>query len=365
MVTEQSLSEIGIKSMLKNINPDWNWIGLTYFTILLFIFGALGIIILGYNLHSNNFSLFGDGKKKVNTIYYDRLNEVNDEERIKWFCKCFKRNNAKVAQEENAEPTEFEEPSRKHDLDFGYNQMNKLKDDLDEAHKKLRRVMKDLDRKRAEARMDEDGNPGEFKEPEDELIEELVAFSAFIKANRECIMEINLNAPIEGDWFMADEDKDHLQAEHIEVTEHTVKTHIDKPNNDKTGWFMAKHLESEQQFEAGQRDAINKEQRALFEKELERSAKVKQDLVDRFKESMRDSNLTPAEQAAMLAEMNAKISHINDMIAGEEKAQHDVLDEALAKRRAKKMQLRDLVETLSEKKGQVDEYFTKKMDEIS
>lgn len=29
------------------------------------------------------------------------------------------------------------------------------------------------------------------------------------------------------------------------------------------------------------------------------------------------------------------------------------------------MQLRDLVETLSEKKGQVDDYFTKKMDEIS
>lgn len=53
------------------------------------------------------------------------------------------------------------------------------------------------------------------------------------------------------------------------------------------------------------------------------------------------------------------------MIAGEEKAQNDALDEALAKRRAKKMQLRDLVDTLSEKKGQVDDYFTKKMDEIA
>lgn len=80
---------------------------------------------------------------------------------------------------------------------------------------------------------------------------------------------------------------------------------------------------------------------------------------------MKNSNLTPTEQAAMLAEMNAKISQVNDMIQNEEKSQNEALAEALAKRRAKKSQLREMVDGLAAKKGQVDDYFTKKMDEIA
>jgi len=53
------------------------------------------------------------------------------------------------------------------------------------------------------------------------------------------------------------------------------------------------------------------------------------------------------------------------MILQEEKAQNDALDEALAKRRAKKLQLREMVDNLSEKKGQVDDFYTRKMEEIS
>lgn len=51
-----------------------------------------------------------------------------------------------------------------------------------------------------------------------------------------------------------------------------------------------------------------KEQQDLFNKELDKNNKVKQELIDRFTETMKNSNLTPTEQAAMLAEMNAKIS---------------------------------------------------------
>jgi Glu-tRNA(Gln) amidotransferase subunit E-like FAD-binding protein len=92
---------------------------------------------------------------------------------------------------------------------------------------------------------------------------------------------------------------------------------------------------------------------------------VKQEMMDRFKESMKNSNLTPSEQAAMLAEMNAKITQVNDMIKNEEQAQNEALAELLAKRRAKKSQLREMVDGLAAKKGQVDDYFTKKMDEIA
>ena len=52
----------------------------------------------------------------------------------------------------------------------------------------------------------------------------------------------------------------------------------------------------------------------------------------------------------MLAEMNAKIGEINDMISAEEKAQNEALAEALAKRRAKKNQILEMVEGLTDKK---------------
>ena len=51
-----------------------------------------------------------------------------------------------------------------------------------------------------------------------------------------------------------------------------------------------------------------KEQQKQFNQELEKNDKVKQEMMDRFKDSMKNNNLTPTEQAAMLAEMNAKIT---------------------------------------------------------
>ena len=59
--------------------------------------------------------------------------------------------------------------------------MQKLQDDLDTAHNKLNKLLKDQDRKKARDKVDEDGNPGVFVEPEDELISELIEFSAIIK----------------------------------------------------------------------------------------------------------------------------------------------------------------------------------------
>ena len=216
MITEQALSEVGIQSQKKNVDPDWYFISLAYFLMLLFIFGCIGVIILGYNLRHNNISLFGGKSKKVNTIYYDNIDRIKEEERNKrcWnrCCSCLKN---KVTAEEDAPDA----PVKKQDLDFGYNDMTKLKEDLDAAHIKLRKLMKDLDKKKARAKVDEDGLPGKHVEPEDELIEELVAFSAFIKANQDCLKDVEFGKPNEGDWFMADEDKNALKAETVEVIE--------------------------------------------------------------------------------------------------------------------------------------------------
>jgi hypothetical protein len=90
-----------------------------------------------------------------------------------------------------------EEP--KHDNEFGYDQMAKIKEDLDKAHSKLRKVMKDLDKKRAAQNLDEEGQPEMHMEPEDEVIVELVDFSAYLKTNLEALQDIVENADDE-DW---------------------------------------------------------------------------------------------------------------------------------------------------------------------
>lgn len=138
--------------------------------------------------------------------------------------------------------------------------MTKLKDDLDAAHDKLRKLMKDLDKKRARAKLDEDGNPGKFVEPEDELIEELVAFSAFIKANQDCLKDLDLGKPPEGDWFMADEDKNALKAETVEVIEtREKKTTVIGSVNKAMSEMVQKHLEGEEAYEKRQRDQVVRE----------------------------------------------------------------------------------------------------------
>lgn len=80
------------------------------------------------------------------------------------------------------------------------------------------------------------------------------------------------------------------------------------------------HLETEAENEKRQRQEVANAQRNVFESELDKNMKAKQDLIEKFKDAMRNSCLSPTEQAAMLAEMNAKISHVNDMISAEEKA---------------------------------------------
>ena len=206
---------MGVNSQKKNVDPDWYFISMAYFMMLLSIFGCIGIVILGYNLHTNNISLFGGKNKKVNTIYYDRLNELNEESNM----SCLKCLNCCKKKTKVDNETKVDEPIKSHDLDFGYNQMQKLQDDLDTAHDKLNKLMKDRDKKKARENVDEDGNPGDYVPPEDELISELVEFSAFIKAHQECLKDAKFDKPPEGDWFSADEDKDALKAGTVEVIE--------------------------------------------------------------------------------------------------------------------------------------------------
>lgn len=93
------------------------------------------------------------------------------------------------------------------------------------------KLLKDRDRKKAKLTLDPDGKPGVFIEPEDVLIEELIDFAAFIKANQDCLKDATLNKPPEGDWFMADEEKDAFNYENIKIEVKTERKVIDAVSN--------------------------------------------------------------------------------------------------------------------------------------
>lgn len=62
MITEQALSEVGIQSQPKNVDPDWSGILLSLLWVLFFVFGIVGIVMLGWNMSQGTIRFFG--KKK-------------------------------------------------------------------------------------------------------------------------------------------------------------------------------------------------------------------------------------------------------------------------------------------------------------
>jgi len=50
----------------------------------------------------------------------------------------------------------------------------------------------------------------------------------------------------------------------------------------------------------------------LFNRELDKNEQMKGQILDSFKKRLGSGNLTTEEQAAMMADLNAKMAHIND-----------------------------------------------------
>jgi len=117
MVTEQALSEVGVQSQKKNVDPVWSGILLTLLWIAFFVFGIIGIIMLGWNMSQGTITILGK-KKKKNTIYYDKLDERNKEDNQLKCLKllpCCKKKITKVDNKEDEEKIEEIEPEKKRD----------------------------------------------------------------------------------------------------------------------------------------------------------------------------------------------------------------------------------------------------------
>ena len=84
MTTKEALAEIGIKSYDKEIKPNWWFIVLSFLFINGFAYLTILCFILGHKLSSEKRSirqaLLRERRGERDTIYYDRLREMKDEE---------------------------------------------------------------------------------------------------------------------------------------------------------------------------------------------------------------------------------------------------------------------------------------------
>lgn len=86
MVTKESLSNMGVQSDEKGIQPDWWFISYSLTGIGMFLFFVMGLFILAYNSNIKGTKLLA---KEANTIdsaiYYDKLSK-NDKDQYKSYC---------------------------------------------------------------------------------------------------------------------------------------------------------------------------------------------------------------------------------------------------------------------------------------
>lgn len=106
------------------------------------------------------------------------------------------------------------------------------------------------------------------------------------------------------------------------------------------------------------------QQQEQFSKEVEKNEDMKGKLMDEYNDRIKNTNLSQADRDAMLQELNAKMSQIDDMIRQEEEQQNIHLREALERRRKGKDKLKNIVSNLAEKKDIKDKEYQRKLVEI-
>jgi len=92
------------------------------------------------------------------------------------------------------------------------------------------------------------------------------------------------------------------------------------------------------------------QQQVAYEKEFIRNDKMKQKLLEEYNYRLQDTNISQADREALLAELHAKTSHINDLAAEEQESQNLSLSEMLQRRKVKKEKLQSMLGSLGDQK---------------
>lgn len=93
--------------------------------------------------------------------------------------------------------------------------------------------------------------------------------------------------------------------------------------------MVQKSQENEKYFNSKVDDKAKEQQRKSYEQEAKRNDLLKQQMLDEYEKRLKGKNVNDRERDALLAELHAKLSHINDLAAEEQHTQNQSLSNLL------------------------------------
>jgi hypothetical protein len=82
--------------------------------------------------------------------------------------------------------------------------------------------------------------------------------------------------------------------------------------------MVQKSQENEKYFNSKVDDRAKEQQRKSYEMEARRNDLLKQQMLDEYEKRLKGKNVNDRERDGLLAELHAKMSHINDLAAEEQ-----------------------------------------------
>lgn len=82
--------------------------------------------------------------------------------------------------------------------------------------------------------------------------------------------------------------------------------------------LIDRKAKQEEEYNKKMQEEIEVRQEEAFHRELDKNDKMKGKILESFKQRLNSGNLSQEEQAAMMADLNSKMAHINDALESEQ-----------------------------------------------
>lgn len=296
-----------------------------------------------------------DADVKDSAIYYDRLAQEHNAQYRTICCGLWKVKKTRVLQDTSSDSSDHD---KKHEYSVKYADLEQLLADFNRAQEVLNRQLIDRD-KAGRRTVDDDGNLVEHLLPEEELLKEVQGLLQFVKQNKQVLIS-NLGDKV--DDMLNDAEKINFELETDEIRK------IDNPITKQVAIAMRGLVKrsnaQEEQYNQKLTDQTKKLQQLAYEKEASRNDELKSKLLKEYEDKLKNSKVTQEDREALLAELHAKLSHINDLAAEEQDHQNHNLNELLARRKAKREKLAKVLDNLGGKRIAEDDRYQNKLIEI-
>jgi hypothetical protein len=356
MVTPEALNNFGVQAQDKGIQPDWVFISLSLLGLFSFLLIVLTLFIRAQMALVKGNKLFERNPDVRDTaIYYDKLATENNAQYKTYCCGMFKLKKKKV----DVDSSDSSDAEKKKDYQLRYKDLEFLLGDFNRAQDTLNRQL--TDREKALRRtVDEEGNLIENLPPEDELVNEVKSLLKFVKQNKKVL---NDNLGTKHDDMLNDQILKHQDIDETEEIKQ-IKNPMTKQVAFALRSLVKRTQEKENQFNGKLTDKTKQMQQHAYEKENEQNDNLKSKLLEEYDAKLKGSHMSDAEREALLAELHAKLSHINDLAAEEQDHQNHNLAELLNRRKQKREKLQKVLDNLGQKKVEEDTRYQDKLVEI-